>query len=243
MARSQLYPFEINPTSGEPFLRLPAPLQNIIITPPRDGDEVQMASILNDTRVVSQMAGIPIPYELDQARAWLEHVKGEADAILDDLRAYEVDNPLAVPKVVGGCPVRHIREVLDDGTDVYIGDVGVSRGLYEDVFDPAERDKVVEENNSKTIGDPTIRWAFGDYLAPSHHGRGIMSIAVGLILSSWVIPRMGRNIVVFTFAENVGSERVFLKNGFVKEAIIDNGKVVRGEKKKLNHLVWKPSVS
>ncbi|KAF9224041.1 hypothetical protein BS17DRAFT_704202 [Gyrodon lividus] len=242
MACNQLYPLEVNVTTGEPFLRLLAPHQNIIITPPRDGDEVKMTSILNDTRVVLNFATIPIPYTLEEAQVLLKHSKEQTDAILEDLRAFELEHPTSPPKIVGGCPVRCIREVRGDGTDVYIGNVWVYRGAYEDVLDPMERAKVVEENNRKPAGDSSIRWAFGDYLIPSHHGQGIMSAAIGLILCSWMVPRMGvHHIEAFTFAENIASERVFVKNGFIKVAVIDNGKVVRGERRKLNYLAWTKS--
>lgn len=141
--------------------------------------------------------------------------------------------------LVGGCPVRHIREALPDGTDVYLGDIDIRRGPFEEIPDPEERRKQVELNESKALGDPSIVWTFGDYIAPSHHGRGIMSAAMRLILHSWAVPRMGvRHMSGYTFVGNTGSVRVFEKNGFVLTGILDNGKTVRGERRRLNHLEW-----
>jgi hypothetical protein len=53
-----------NPTTGEVFLRLPAPHENIIITPPRESDAADLVLILNDTRVYKFLVGPPIPYRL-----------------------------------------------------------------------------------------------------------------------------------------------------------------------------------
>lgn len=79
-----------------------------------------------------------------------------------------------------------------------------------------------------------------DYLVPSHHGRGIMSAAMGTIMHKWAIPRMGvRYMVGYTFTGNEGSKRVFEKNGFEWQRTLDNGKLVRGEHKTLNYLHWK----
>jgi hypothetical protein len=47
-------------------------------------------------------------------------VKPRADRVLAELEAARND---PVPKIVNDCPVRIIREVKDDGTDVYLGDV------------------------------------------------------------------------------------------------------------------------
>lgn len=45
-------------------------------------------------------------------------------------------------------------------------------------------------------------------------------------------------MVGYTFAGNKGSRRVFEKNGFEWKRTVDNEKVVRGERKKLNYLRW-----
>ena len=66
-----------------------------------------------------------------------------------------------------------------------------------------------------------------DYLASSHHGKGIMSIAVKTLIREWAVPRMGvRKIRVETFGDNIGSRRVFEKNDFVYEKTIPLTKVL-----------------
>ncbi|KAG8219623.1 SUR7/PalI family-domain-containing protein [Butyriboletus roseoflavus] len=237
MPGGQLYPLETNPQTGEPFLRLPAPNDNIILTAPRMSDAKSLAPIINDPRVSVWLEGPPIPYRDEYAEEWLAHIVKQSEDVLGELR--EEDRAEGPLKVVGGCPVRHLREVLLDGTDIYIGDIGINRAQMEEVLDPDERKRAVEANNGKAIGDPSIVWTFGDYLAPSHHGRGIMSAAMGAILNGWAIPRMGvRRMVGYTFTGNEGSRRVFEKNGFEWKRTVDNGKLVRGERKTLNYLHW-----
>ncbi|KAF9245907.1 GNAT domain-containing protein [Melanogaster broomeanus] len=240
MPHSQLYPLEVNPETGEPFLRLPAPNDNIILTPPRLSDAKCFAPIINDPMVLVWLEGPPIPYLDEHAQEWLALIKGQSDGILKELKEEERLNPGGPLKLVGGCPVRHIREVLPDGTDVYLGDIGIGRAQLEEVVDPEERKRAVEENNGKDVGDPSIVWSFGYCLAPSHHGRGIMSAAMTAILNTWAIPRMGvRMMTGYTFSGNEGSRRVFEKNGFVWKRTLDTGKVVRGERKTLNYLEWR----
>ncbi|KAG1812944.1 uncharacterized protein BJ212DRAFT_1518232 [Suillus subaureus] len=211
----QLHPLEINPKTGEPFLRLPAPHQSIILTPPRQGRS-------------------------EHADFWIQFVKEESDATLEYLRKSAGDFPNGPLQFVGASPVRHIREVKEDGTDVLIGDVNFRRSPFEEVLDEVERKRLQEDNAKKQAGDPTIQYAIGDWLAASHHGRGIMTAAIGLLMTAWGIPRMGvRHVVAYTFAGNIGSNRVFEKNGFANRGLFDNGKTVRGEKKVMTLLEWK----
>lgn len=83
---------------------------------------------------------------------------------------------------------------------MYLGDIDIRRGPFEEILDSEQRREQVELNENKALGDPTIVWTFGgksacvpkdvglitnwfpDYIAPSHHGRGIMSAAMRLIL-------------------------------------------------------------
>ena len=81
-----------------------------------------------------------------------------------------------------------------------------------------------------------------DYLAASHHGKGIMSAAIGTLIRDWAVPRMGvRQIRVETFVDNIGSRRVFEKNGFVYEKsvpmhrVLNSGRVIDG----MDILWWK----
>ena len=56
-----------------------------------------------------------------------------------------------------------------------------------------------------------------DYLSPSQHGRGLMSVVVRTVIQDWAIPRMNLHLLRGSFyAENTGSRRVMEKNNFVE---------------------------
>ena len=60
-----------------------------------------------------------------------------------------------------------------------------------------------------------------DYLASSHHGKGIMTAVLRTFIHEWAVPRMGvRQIRVETFADNIASRRVFEKLGFTYEKTV-----------------------
>jgi hypothetical protein len=145
---------QYNASTGEPFLRLPAPFTNIIITPVRMSDVAPSVEIMNDPFVFKWMGG-STPYTADRAEAWLKKVKAQTDAAVDELHG------AAEPHVVSGCPVRHIREEREDGTDVYIGDVGLVRSSWTEVLDVEERVRFVAENDARAAGDPDIAWHVG----------------------------------------------------------------------------------
>jgi len=63
MVNLQLHPLEVNPKTGEPFLRL-RHHKNIILTPPREVDAEAFIPLLNDPRVSDWLAGPPYPYTL-----------------------------------------------------------------------------------------------------------------------------------------------------------------------------------
>jgi hypothetical protein len=148
--------FDFNNPTGEPFLRLSAPFSNIIITPPRMSDVEPSVAILNDPKVGTWM-GPPMStqgYSVAKAQKWLARVKEETDAAALELQSTP-DGPFS------GCPVRHIREVQEDGSEVFIGDVGLSRSSFTDVLDAEERSRLVAENNARAAGDPDIVWHVG----------------------------------------------------------------------------------
>ncbi|KAG1819466.1 hypothetical protein DFJ58DRAFT_832861, partial [Suillus subalutaceus] len=98
-----------------------------------------------------------------------------------------------------------LLEVKEDGTDVLIGDVNFRR---------IERKRLREDNaKASQAGDPTIQYAIGDWIAVSHHGRGIMTAAI--------------------------ASEFLRRTGFVNRGLFDNGKIVRGEKQVLTLLEWK----
>ena len=69
--------------------------------------------------------------------------------------------------VTESCPVRFLREVKDDGTEQFIGDIGFfryNRGELmgaEGTIDWSIKAEWEEKNRSLPLGDPSIIWALG----------------------------------------------------------------------------------
>ncbi|KDR85591.1 hypothetical protein GALMADRAFT_132268 [Galerina marginata CBS 339.88] len=241
MSNPQLHPLEVNPKTGEPFLRL-RKHKNIILTPPREEDAPAFIPLMNDPRVCDWLSGPPYPYILDHAKTFIAHIKPDSDQVLRQLEEAK-DNP--TPITVGHCPVRYIREVKEDGTDVFIGDVALIRCLHGELMGPngvdwKNKQRREEENNKIPVGDPSILWSMGDFLAPSHHRKGIMTDAVETVLHEWGIPRMAvRHMWVAAFTNNEGSVRVFQKNGFKLIATFEEHFEAKGRVRGLHLLEWK----
>ncbi|KAJ7663835.1 acyl-CoA N-acyltransferase [Mycena polygramma] len=227
-----------NPTTGEPFLRLPAPFTNIIITPPRMSDVAPSVAIMNNPAVATWMGpnGPASVYTPALAEGWLTKVKAQTDAALGEVRAVEATEPRAP---VGACPVRHIREEQPDGTDLFIGDVGLVRSSWTEVLDAEERARLVAENNARVAGDPEIAWHVGYYLAPSHHKRGLMTVAVKTLITEFGIPWMKtKHIRSSAFEGNHGSLKVLKNNGFVEADILVKHVKIGEEMRTLHLFEW-----
>ncbi|KAJ7053951.1 acyl-CoA N-acyltransferase [Mycena amicta] len=218
-----LHPLERNTTTNEPFLRLLSH-PNIILTPPRLVDAPAIVRILNDERVYPWLKATPFPYTLADAEWWLGVRKAETDQQIAQLES-ETTEKL---KKVDFCPVRILHEVRDDGTEVYLGDITIRRA------DQDERRLLGATTDEQEI------WAIADFLAPTHHRQGIMTDAIGTLLTKWAVPRMGvRWVVVTPLVGNEGSVRVFEKNGFRLVRTVDRALEARGVVHSANVLEWK----
>jgi hypothetical protein len=149
-------PYEVNSATGEPFLRLSAPHLNIILTPPRISDVDVTVALVNDPRVYSYISGPPIPYLETHAIQWMTDRIANAEKAFSQVKARGANNASGV----GGCPFQKIREVLDDGSELLLGDISIRRCPF--VFlSQSERERMVEINEAKSDGDPTIIWTIG----------------------------------------------------------------------------------
>ncbi|KAJ6520390.1 acyl-CoA N-acyltransferase [Mycena sanguinolenta] len=228
----QLHPLEANPKTGEPFLRLLS-YKNIILTPPRLSDAPLFIPLLNDERVYHWLSSPPYPYLPEHADWWLNQIKPASDQILAELADARNDATL---KIVDACPVRIIREVQEDGTEIFLGDICID--LAQQPWELEGTGRLSQDTPRRDPSDPDI-WTLGDYLAPSHHGRGIMSDAFHTLLYQWGIPRMGvQRMVVTTLEGNKGSVRVFEKQGFKFRKTIEDAMEVRGTKRGVHVLEW-----
>ncbi|KAG8830863.1 hypothetical protein FRC18_007475 [Serendipita sp. 400] len=162
-----------------------------------------MVKFMNDERVYSFLGGPPFPYTHEDGVRWSKSVMERSQSLF---RCMEDGN-----QFLDGCPVSSIREVYEDGSDVYIGDITIGRETPERTWVGPED----VDNLKKPVGDPTILYTVGDYLAPTHHRRGIMSTALRTIIDKWAIPRMNcQRITATAFVGNVASVGVFKKVGF-----------------------------
>lgn len=173
---AQFGPLEINPTTGEPFLRL-RNHQDIILTPPRQSDAEEVIPHMNDPRIHDWIDSIPVPYTLANGEWFINQIKPACDAVLrqlDDAAAKYDDDRHSGPDlvVVDGCPVRAIRHVVDGMREVLIGDIGVRRagrgelvdgvtGALRDVVDWEAKEASEAVNEGLCVGDPGIVWEPG----------------------------------------------------------------------------------
>ncbi|KAK2461506.1 hypothetical protein APHAL10511_005969 [Amanita phalloides] len=218
----QLYPLQVNPLTGEPFLRLKRH-KNIIITPPRTEDAQHLLGPLNDERVHVWLSTVPYPYLLEHAETWIALIKGKTDAILEQLESARDEQEMVF---TDGCPVRYLREIGEDGREEFIGDIAMIRCnlgelMVEEGIDYDGKRAYEAKNNELAVGDARIVWSIGNFLVASQHGRGIMTDAVESVLE-WAKERMNaRRVVVAALAENTASLRVFAKNGFRELRVVD----------------------
>ncbi|RAH71177.1 GNAT family N-acetyltransferase [Aspergillus aculeatinus CBS 121060] len=219
-------PILYNPQTQEPYLRLPAPLSHIILTPHRlhqlEETIADKVPLLNDPRIYLNLTGPPYPYLREHEEAWVKSKCAAAEPVLRALRA-EFQTSVPQQEYFDLCPFTVIREVTEEDPqtghpkqDVLIGDIEIARYMfYEYRHDSPERAEAQRLNNELPPGDEGIAWGIGYFLAPSHHGRGIMTLVLRTLIQDWGVPRMNtKRLMASAFVENVGSLRVFEKNGF-----------------------------
>lgn len=156
MSTTYLAPLFLNEKTQEPYLRLPSPHSNIILTPPRlnDNDSNEIVQLLNDRRVFQWLANTPYPYHLEHAKQWLESTLKEAEKILQQLEETQGG-------FVEGCPVRILREVKENGEEVFLGDCEIGKWGFDDILDPGERGRLKSENEKRGPGNPETIWGIG----------------------------------------------------------------------------------
>ncbi|KAJ5507925.1 hypothetical protein N7527_010068 [Penicillium freii] len=227
-----------NPLTKEPYLQLPAPCANIIITPYREHQITEtsavMTEILNDSRVYSWLIGPPYPFLPEHGVDWVKTKIAENEGLLSTLqKEFEASqsqqgdgsNGKEEPEFFDQCPFLCIRDVTerDPATgaplrDVLIGDISLSRyAFYELPPNSPEVALAQKQNNDLPVGHKDIVWGIGYYLSPTQQSRGVMSVAVRTVIQDWAIPRMNLHLLKSSFfVGNTGSARVLEKNNFVE---------------------------
>ncbi len=127
--------------------------------------------------MVNTRLRLTLPHQ-EHADSWLSHVKLLSDKTLGELDSARDEASL---RVVDDCPVRYIREVKEDGTDVFIGDVAIIRCPFMDLTSSSEisqeeKDRLLAENVSRPAGDPKIVWTIGSKFIWVHFAAQSMII-------------------------------------------------------------------
>jgi RimJ/RimL family protein N-acetyltransferase len=236
--------FERDPArEGELFLRLPAPLAHIILTPPRKSDVPALVAYMNDFEVAKQLTGPPYPYTAKDSDEFYPMIAKECE---DAARQYEamVAGNEGSKRWLDALPIRAIRDTnaanhqWNDGGQLFIGDIGLRRATFPQVLDVKERKRLKEENDAYEAGDERIQWEFGgncvkyhwvllllkraDFLTPSHWGKRIMSSAVKAVIEAGTKYLNAQMIQIHYFSENIASRKVFEKSGFVDFDFVPN---------------------
>ncbi|KAB5595083.1 hypothetical protein CTheo_1544 [Ceratobasidium theobromae] len=221
-----------NPITNEPFIPLPAPHSNIRLTPARLEDASALVEILNSPEVYMNILAPPFPYLREHADEWLQNYVRDYEKAMADIR--NVDGDVGF---LDKFPLGHIREVALDGTETLLGAIGLMReDQFVEIRDSEARIARVNTNLNLPTGDPHVVWTIGgkwlfyfiardqlddhhdiwvDYLRPTHHGRGVMTAVVKALIELWAIPHMNAHKFLATpFTHNIGSQKVFQKNGF-----------------------------
>jgi hypothetical protein len=152
----QTYPFDIDPKTDEPFLRLPHPHERIIITSPRAGYADAVVEILNEPEV-HPFVGAPYPHTMKDATNYIQLVRQKTEEVWSEI----ITQGTGSKRDFGNCPVRSIIEIQPDGRWMYIGDFGLDRWRAREIRDPEERARVAEINLKRPVGEPDIIWSVG----------------------------------------------------------------------------------
>jgi hypothetical protein len=165
----------------EPYLPLPLTTSPpLILTPQRPTDVSRIVETLTDPAVGMQLIGPPWPFKAEDAHSWGESLRAQAEEVFRDLKARteqlgEISTnenheergterqegekattrkrwPIPAPKI-------HSLRRADNGA--WAGDFGVTRWQFDNVVDPEEKQRLIDENEAKEVFDPTITWTYG----------------------------------------------------------------------------------
>ncbi|KXN84571.1 hypothetical protein AN958_12319 [Leucoagaricus sp. SymC.cos] len=230
----RLSPFEINPNTREPFIRL-RKHPNVIITPPRETDIPNVIPPLNDERVHIWLGSCPFPYATEHAKNWITKIKNNCDSglkeLTESLRAKNDGGDGSI--TLTHSPVRFLREIQEDGTEIFLGDIGITRCPDTTLLGSPKHDTAT--NSALPVLHPDVVWTLGFWVMPSHHGRGIMSDAIDTVIHDLAKPLLGAfHFSAHIFSGNEASNRTVIKNGFALTRSITNYGVIKGTMRDIN---------
>ena len=103
---------------------------------------------------------------LDHAKTFLDKILAASTDVLKQLEDAKDEQELIT---VGRCPVQALRELKEDGSEIFLGDISLVRCMHGELMGAAGPDDVdwdnktnnEESNNQIPNGDPKIVWSFG----------------------------------------------------------------------------------
>ncbi|GAA5981659.1 hypothetical protein JCM10908_004554 [Rhodotorula pacifica] len=210
----------------EPYLPLPftnTTATPLILTPQRPTDVPRIVEALTDPAVGMQLIGPPWPFKAEDAHSWGEFLRAQAEEVFRDLRR-RADAVLADPNAEKGpvagrwpIPAPRTHSLRRADTGEWAGDFGVNRWKFEDVVDEKERKRLIDENEAKEVFDPTVIWSYGFYLHPDLHGKGLMSLVLQSMLTTYFDDYLGANEVRgAAFASNPASLKTQERCGLMR---------------------------
>ena len=95
-----------------------------------------------------------------------EHIGLKRNIAEQTMKELEDAKDDQTPKIVKECPVNFLREVKEDGSDIFIGSLNINTSVYGELMGPdgvdwENKKKLEDENNSLKAGDARIVWCFG----------------------------------------------------------------------------------
>jgi hypothetical protein len=99
----------------------------------------------------------------EHAIDWITRIKGVTDKVWSQIQDSDSSSS---PPVFEWCPVRVIREVNDDGSQIFLGDCGMDRWGYDDILNKEEHERLSAENAARKAGDEDIVWMIGSKRIP-----------------------------------------------------------------------------
>ena len=166
-----------NHSTSEPYMQFPDPHSNIILTPPRlpSEDAPHIVRTLNDFEVCKWLESPPYPFTQERAEQWLQQTRLsclQAWGEIQERNAHQEQPPRqaefrdnhtdgAAERYGDKLPLRAIREICPDGTEIYIGDICIGRHNFDEVVDKDTREEMQRENAKWLVCDERIVWATG----------------------------------------------------------------------------------
>ena len=128
-----------------------SPFTDYFMTPFRLSDGPSFVNLVRDPSVDPWLFSPPKPYLLSDAE---KRIAGQMKSAKKILETWEGG--------VEGWPLAILRRRKEDGSEEFVGDLGVGReDDFLEVGDAEERERKTGENERRERGDPEILWTMG----------------------------------------------------------------------------------